>query len=81
MLQDLPRLAYPWEAVPMRFQDKVVVVTGAAGGIGLAAVRRFASEGAQILAVDLEGSDLAAAVAEAEPFGVKAIFQAADCSQ
>ena len=65
----------------MRFQDKVVVVTGAAGGIGLAAVRRFASEGAQILAVDLEGSDLAAAVAEAEPFGVKAIFQAADCSQ
>ena len=44
-----PRLAYPWEAVPMRFQDKVVVVTGAAGGIGLAAVRRFASEGAQIL--------------------------------
>ena len=37
----------------MRFQDKVVVITGAAGGIGLAAVRRFASEGARIVAVDL----------------------------
>ena len=65
----------------MRFQDKVVIITGAAGGIGLAAVRRFASEGAHILAVDLEGSDLAAAIAEAEPFGVKVLSQPADCSQ
>lgn len=64
----------------MRFQDKVVVVTGAAGGIGLAAVRRFASEGARILAVDLEGSDLDAAAAEAEPFGVEVVTHAADCS-
>ena len=29
----------------MRFQDKVVVVTGAAGGIGTAIATRFASEG------------------------------------
>jgi len=64
----------------MRFQDKVVVVTGAAGGIGLAAVRRFASEGARIVAVDLEGSDLDAALSEAEPFGVDAIALTADCS-
>ena len=46
----------------MRFQDKVVVITGAAGGIGLAAVRRFASEGARIVAVDLQGSDLDSAL-------------------
>ncbi|MDP7066920.1 MAG: SDR family NAD(P)-dependent oxidoreductase [Acidimicrobiales bacterium] len=65
----------------MRFQDKVVIITGAAGGIGLAAVRRFASEGAHILAVDLEGSDLDAAIAEADPFGVKVFSQPADCSQ
>ena len=49
--------------------------------IGLAAVRRFASEGASILAVDLEGSDLDAALAEAEPFGGAAISAAADCSR
>ena len=65
----------------MRFQDKVVVITGAAGGIGLAAVRRFASEGARIVAVDLEGSDLDVALSEAEPFGVDAIALTADCSE
>ena len=64
----------------MRFQDKVVVVTGAAGGIGLAAVRRFASEGARILAVDLEGSSLDAAAAEAHSFGTEVFTHAADCS-
>ncbi|HAY65672.1 MAG TPA: hypothetical protein DCY36_06565 [Acidimicrobiaceae bacterium] len=65
----------------MRFQGKVVAITGAAGGIGLAAVRRFASEGASILAVDLGSSDLDAALAEAEPFGGAAISAAADCSR
>jgi NAD(P)-dependent dehydrogenase (short-subunit alcohol dehydrogenase family) len=29
----------------MRFTDRVVTVTGGAGGIGLAAVKRFGSEG------------------------------------
>ena len=38
----------------MRLQDKVVVVTGAAGGIGLAIVRVFVAEGARVLAVDLD---------------------------
>ncbi|KAI3594044.1 Oxidoreductase, short-chain dehydrogenase/reductase family [Cupriavidus sp. U2] len=32
-----------------RFQDKVVIVTGAGSGIGAAAVRRFASEGAAVV--------------------------------
>lgn len=79
-MQDLVNHAHPWEAVVMRFQDKVVVVTGAAGGIGLAAVRRFASEGASILAVDLEGSSLDAAAAEAHSFGTEVFTHAADCS-
>lgn len=36
----------------MRFADKVVVVTGAAGGIGSALIRRFLAEGAKVCAVD-----------------------------
>ncbi|WP_412549395.1 SDR family NAD(P)-dependent oxidoreductase [Sinorhizobium meliloti] len=37
----------------MRFKDKVVIVTGAAGGIGGAVSARFASEGAQVIAADM----------------------------
>lgn len=37
----------------MRFSEKVVVVTGAASGIGLATAKRFGSEGARIVIADL----------------------------
>ncbi len=40
---------------------RTIIVTGAARGIGLAAVERFAEEGCRILAFDLEGSDFSAA--------------------
>ncbi|MGH9008180.1 MAG: 3-oxoacyl-ACP reductase [Acidimicrobiales bacterium] len=36
-----------------RLEGKVVVITGAAGGIGRASARRFASEGARVVAADL----------------------------
>lgn len=39
----------------MRFADKVVVVTGAAGGIGSATVERFTSEGARVVGLDVKG--------------------------
>jgi 3alpha(or 20beta)-hydroxysteroid dehydrogenase len=45
-----------------RFEGKVAVVTGAAGGIGQAACIRFASEGARVVAVDLPGTPLAEVV-------------------
>lgn len=36
------------------FEEKVVIVTGAAGGIGRATAARFAAEGATVVAVDVD---------------------------
>ncbi len=36
-----------------RLQDRVAVITGAGSGIGLATARRFAAEGAKVIAVDI----------------------------
>ncbi|SFX37508.1 NAD(P)-dependent dehydrogenase, short-chain alcohol dehydrogenase family [Paracoccus pantotrophus] len=47
----------------MRFKDKTVIVTGAAGGIGSAIARRFAAEGARVVITDVnaEGAEATAA--------------------
>ncbi|MCW2881118.1 MAG: 3-oxoacyl-ACP reductase [Sphaerisporangium sp.] len=37
-----------------RLRDRVAVITGAAGGIGLATARRFAEEGARVVCADLD---------------------------
>jgi len=37
-----------------RYKSKVIVVTGAGGGIGRASAIRFASEGGSVLAVDFQ---------------------------
>ena len=37
-----------------RLEDRVAVVTGGAGGIGLATVRRLAQEGARVVVADVD---------------------------
>ena len=60
-----------------RFAGKVVVITGAAGGIGRATAVRFASEGGRILAVDLPGSALDETVSAVQRAGGRiATFEA-----
>jgi meso-butanediol dehydrogenase/(S,S)-butanediol dehydrogenase/diacetyl reductase len=46
----------------MRFEGKVVIITGAASGIGLAAAKRFGSEGALLSLADLNADMLKAEV-------------------
>jgi len=47
-----------------RFQNRTVLVTGAAAGIGLAAVRSFAAEGAKVIAADMNKDTLDQALAQ-----------------
>ncbi|MHC5732553.1 MAG: SDR family NAD(P)-dependent oxidoreductase, partial [Nostoc sp.] len=47
-----------------RLSGKVAVVTGAGSGIGLATVRRFAAEGAQVVCADYDEATGTAAARE-----------------
>jgi NAD(P)-dependent dehydrogenase (short-subunit alcohol dehydrogenase family) len=54
----------------MRLQDKHVVVTGAASGIGRAAATLFAEDGARVVAVDLDPAAVEAVADEVGGIGV-----------
>lgn len=63
-----------------RFQGKVAVITGAAGGIGRATALRFAQEGARVLATDLKDAPIEETAAALEPSGAEFATAAHDVS-
>lgn len=62
----------------MRFEDKSVIVTGAAGGIGSAIAARFAAEGARVTLTDVNANGAEAAAAAIRATGGRARAFAAD---
>ena len=64
-----------------RFERKVIVITGGAGGIGRAAAARFASEGARLVLVDLAAAVLEESLAQVERAGGEAITVVADVTR
>lgn len=57
----------------MRFQDKVVLVTGGGSGIGRATARRFASEGASVVIADMDDAGAQDTAKEIRDAGGKAV--------
>ncbi len=59
----------------MKFENKTVLVTGAASGFGEETARRFAAHGARIVIVDLDGDKaaaVAASISAGQAIGVRA---------
>jgi NAD(P)-dependent dehydrogenase (short-subunit alcohol dehydrogenase family) len=63
----------------MRMKEKVAVVTGAASGIGSATIRRFAAEGATVVAADI--ADASDSVHELARMGIAARFFQVDVTK
>lgn len=62
----------PDSVVPGRFAGQVILVTGAAGGMGLACATRAAREGAAVVLCDINGEAAARQAAEIAATGAKA---------
>ncbi len=62
----------------MRFEGKVAFVTGAGHGIGRATTLRLASEGAGVLALDVDGERASTVAREVADAGGRAVAAAAD---
>ena len=58
----------------MRFSERVTIITGAASGIGLAAAKRFGSEGARVVIADIDPKKAAAGAAEVKAAGAPDAF-------
>jgi NAD(P)-dependent dehydrogenase (short-subunit alcohol dehydrogenase family) len=64
-----------------RFAGKVVVITGAAGGIGRATAVRLAGEGARLILVDRDAAGLDAALRAVKDAGAEGVAVAADVTR
>jgi 2-hydroxycyclohexanecarboxyl-CoA dehydrogenase len=64
----------------MRFENKIAVVTGAAGGIGAAICTRLGTEGARIVVADVNAGGAAETVSMLQAQGIEARAFASDIS-
>jgi NAD(P)-dependent dehydrogenase (short-subunit alcohol dehydrogenase family) len=65
----------------MRLKDRVCIITGAGHGIGRAAVRLFAHEGADVVAIDKDGTAAEEAAHEVVAAGRRALAIQADVAR
>ena len=64
-----------------RLSGKVAIITGGASGIGAAVVRKFAEEGAQVVAADIDDQRGSAVADEVSQAGGCAVFKRTDVSR
>ena len=64
-----------------RFQDKVVMITGAAGGFGAEAAKRFAAEGALLALSDIDEQALEALGEQLRSKGANVLTQKLDVTE
>ncbi len=61
-----------------RLQDRIALITGAGGGLGLAMAKLFAAEGAHVVLTDIDGDSIEAGAAEIASAGGRAAFLRGD---
>jgi 3-oxoacyl-[acyl-carrier protein] reductase len=66
---------------PTGLKNKVVIVTGAAAGIGRATALRFAQEGARVACWDVSANDAPALLERIKTLGGEGLFRRVDVSQ
>ncbi|MEM6530834.1 MAG: SDR family NAD(P)-dependent oxidoreductase, partial [Chloroflexota bacterium] len=64
-----------------RLENKVIVITGAASGIGRACAIRYAAEGAKVVLADINAEAGETAAKSIRDEGGEAIFQYTDVSE
>jgi NAD(P)-dependent dehydrogenase (short-subunit alcohol dehydrogenase family) len=63
----------------MKIRNRVVVITGAASGIGRATAKRFAEKGAILHLIDIDRRGVESAAIECGRVGARSAFHVADC--